>query len=110
MTEGYIFDLLISASQQEGENTRSASSRTRIQIQEYVINYNGETALGTEDIISGMGNGVINIQVGSQTTLEVDIYDYIEYNPENSEVVGRIENFMSALATKGKWKRLYQPY
>lgn len=102
--EGYIFDLLISASQQEGENTRSASSRTRIQIQEYVINYNGETALGTEDIISGMGNGVINIQVGSQTTLEVDIYDYIEYNPENSEVVGRIENFMSALATNGKWK------
>ena len=102
--EGYVFDLLITATQQDGEVTRTASSRTQIKIQEYVINYNGETALGSEDIILGMGNGVINIQVGSQTTLQVDVYDYIEYNPENLEVVNRIDNFMSSLAQNGEWK------
>lgn len=100
---GYIFDLIISANQSDGEVERFASSRTRIQIQEYVINYNGETATGYEDIISGMGNGVINIQVGSQTTLAVDVYDYIEYNPDNTEVVNNIESFLYNLAVNGSW-------
>ena len=99
-----IFDISISATQTDGDNVRSSSSTTHVTIQEYVVDYNGETVGDTEDIISGMGNGEINVQVGTQTTFNVDIFSHIEYDSTNVEVVSSVNEFMTNLAHNGIWK------
>lgn len=99
------FDIIVSATQQEGEVSRVAESKTHIVINEFVLNYNGEI-IDNEDIISGMGEGVINLQVGSQITLNVDIYDYIEYDSTINGVVEKIEDLMIELSTVGQWRAI----
>ena len=96
------FEILISATEIEGEVTRNASSKTKIEVNEYVVNYNSDL-VQNPDIISNMGQGVINVQVGTQTTFAVDIYDYIEYDSTNNDVVSKINQFMTELSEKGKW-------
>ena len=98
------FNISISATQTDGDIIRTSSSTTHIEIQEYVVNYNGETVGNNEDIVSGMGNGEINVQVGTQTTFSVDIFSYIEYDSTNVEVVSSVEEFMTNLAHNGTWK------
>ena len=96
------FDISITATQTEGEVVRLSSSTTRVTVQEYVVNYNDEFD-GNSDIITGMGNGIINVQVGTQITLDVNLYDYIEYDDSNVEVVNRVESFMTNLANLGSF-------
>lgn len=96
------FELSISVSQMEGEVQRTATSKTKITVNEYVLNYNGETTQN-EDIVNEMGDGIVNIQVGSQTTFGIDLYDYIEYDSSNTEVVNKINEFFVNMAKKGKW-------
>lgn len=98
------FEITISATQTEGNIQRTASSKTHITINEYVLEYNGENVTGTEDIVTGMGEGVVNVQVGTQTTLGIDLYDYIEYDADNIEVVNKINEFLNSMAQKGDWK------
>ena len=98
------FDINITATQIDGEIERTSSSQTHINIQEYVVNYNGETAPMQTDIVRGMGDGEINIQVGTQTTLEVDLYEYIEYDETNIEVANSVDTFIDSLSTNGIWK------
>ncbi len=99
---GNIFDIIVSATQVEGEITRTASSKTQINIYEYVVNYDGEVNQN-EDIVTNMGDGVINVQVGTQITFAIDMYEFIEYDSSNNEVVARIEQFLDELTSKGKW-------
>lgn len=98
------FNISISATQIDGDNVRSSSSTTHVVIQEYVVEYNGESVGNSEDIISGMGNGEINVQVGTQTTFSVDIFSHIEYDLTNVEVVSSVNEFMANLAHNGIWK------
>ncbi len=100
--DAYTFEILISATEQEGEVTRNASSKTKIIVNEYVVNYNGGD-VQNPDIITNMGEGIVNVQVGTQTTFAVDIYDYIEYDATNNEVISKIDQFMQELSQKGKW-------
>lgn len=102
--EANIFNISITATQVDGDNVRTSSSLTRIVIQEYVLEYNGELVGNSEDIISGMGNGEINVQVGTQTTFSVDIFSHIEYDSTNIEVVNSVEEFMNGLAYNGIWR------
>ncbi len=109
ITEGNInyqdganeIEIISSASQQDGESVRTAESRTKVIIYEYVINYNENVV--NPDIVKGMGNGVINMQVGTRTTFELDLYQFIEYNPSISGVVNKIEEFMASLERVGSW-------
>lgn len=99
-----VFNITASASQTDGENIRSASSTTHIEILEFVFNYNADTSSISEDLVKGMGGGIINVQVGTQTTFEIDMFDYIEYDTTSLDVVNRINNFFSELTEKGLWK------
>ncbi len=96
-------EISISVSQSEGDIVREASSKTKIVINEFVFNYNGEQ-IQNADIISGMGDGEINVQVGSQTTFELDLFEYIEYDQSSNEVLNKINDFFASMAKKGEWK------
>ena len=97
------FDISISASQTEGEVVRTSSSLTKVTVQEYVFNYSTDTAGENADIVANMGDGRINVQVGTQTTFEIDMFDYIEYDSSNVEVVNSINSFMDELERSGTW-------
>lgn len=99
-----VLNITANASQADGENIRSASSTTHIEILEFVFNYNKDTSSETEDLVSGMGDGIINVQVGTQTTFAIDMYDYIEYDSTSLDIVNRINNFFSELTSSGEWK------
>ncbi len=93
------------ASQGDGDGVRTAESQTKVIVFEYVFNYNNESDKNS-DIVKGMGDGIINVQVGSKITLGLDIYDYIEYNSSISGVRNKIEEFISTLERKGEWKTI----
>ena len=99
-----VLNITANASQADGENIRSASSTTHIEILEFVFNYNKDTSSETEDLVSGMGDGIINVQVGTQTTFAIDMYDYIEYDTTSLDIVNRIKNFFNELTSSGEWK------
>lgn len=84
---------------------RKAVSKTLITVQDFVITYDEDVENAKNpDVVEGMGNGIINIQIGTQKTFAIDIYDYIEYDATNSEVVNKIEYFLSQLTQKAEWK------
>lgn len=97
-----VFDLTISVSQTDGEIVRTASSKTKIIVNEYVLNYDG-SKIKNADIVTGMGEGIINVQVGSKTTFALDLFDYIEYDETNREVINKINSFFDVMAEKGEW-------
>ena len=97
-----VFELIIEAIQDEGENIRQAESKTKITIFEYVFNYNDELNQSA-DIVKGTGDGVINIQVGSNLNLAIDMFDFVEYNPSVPNVVNSIQTFFDSLTSNGKW-------
>ncbi len=103
LNNGNQFEIVTTASQSEGGIIRTAESRTKVCIQEFVFNYNSDN-IKNPDIVKGMSGGIINIQVGSYYDLEVDIYDYIEYDSNNQSVVNKIEEFIGELETKGRWR------
>ena len=72
------FEIVIEAIQSEGENIRQAGSKTKITIFEYVVNYNVLND-GDADIVTGSGDGILNVQVGSQIDLSLDLFDFVEY-------------------------------
>ena len=90
------------ATQTENEVTRVSTSKTKINVLEYVLNYNNDRNAG-EDIIQGMDEGIINVQVGSRLQLQMDLFDYIEYDENNNEIVAKINSFLKDLANKGEW-------
>ncbi len=97
--------LTTKATQKDGETVRTAESKTKIVVFEYVLNYNNNFDKNS-DIVKGMSNGVINVQVGTKSTLGLDIYDYIEYNPSISGVKNKIEEFISSLEKEGRWETI----
>lgn len=99
---GNEFAISISVSQKEGDVERSASSQTKIIVNEYVLNFNPELDINS-DIVAGMGEGIINVQVGTQTTFAIDLYEFIEYDELNNEVVNKIEEFFVGMSKQGKW-------
>lgn len=112
ITEGTIdynganeFDIIATASQQDGELVRTAESYTKITVFEYVLNYNNDYD-SNKDIVRGMGNGVINVQVGTRYTLGLDLYNFIEYSPNITGVINKINEFTASLAQNGFWRAI----
>lgn len=103
--ENNKFDLIVEANQAEGDNSRYSESKTKITVMEYVLNYNNELH-GDKDIVVGAGNGIINVQVGSQIEFKLDLFDFVEYDVTNTGVVASIEKFFSELAINGEWKAI----
>ncbi len=97
-----IFDINVLATQSDGDIVREASSKTNIVVNEYILNFNAMDMINT-DLISGMDDGIINIQVGTKTTFAVDLFDYIEYDYTNNEILQEINEFMIDLAKNGQW-------
>lgn len=98
-----VFEIIATASQQDGELVRTVESYTKITVFEYVVNYNNDFD-ANKDIVKGMGDGVINVQVGTRYTLSLDLFDFIEYSPSITGVVNKINEFASSLAQNGYWR------
>ena len=96
------FSIIASAVAIEDDIPRTLISETQIHVQEFVLNYNGDK-MKNEDVVKGMGDGVINVQVGSQLELGIDLYDFIEYNENDIDVVGKIEVFLNSMTKNGSW-------
>lgn len=85
------------------DGLRRHSSTMTLQIHEFVLNYNNNIHKNS-DVISGMDNGHINIQIGDKKTLEVDLLSFIEYDQTDVEVRNSINTFMSSLRNAAIWQ------
>ena len=95
-------DFTISAVAKEEE--RSSSSKTLIKVKDFVLDYHGDIENPKNpDIVKGMGNGIINVQVGTQITFAIDLYKYIEFDQTNEEVIAKIDNFHEVLSKNASW-------
>lgn len=97
------FSITVSASRTDEFGMESTADDTlNLTVLEYVINYfpqEGES----QDIISGMNNGVIRAPVGDRLALAVEFDGMIEYNPANQSVVNSINSFLTTLRNNGTW-------
>ncbi len=96
------FNIVARARQKDGEIERDVTSSTKIQVLDYVLNYNYELA-GNADIVREMDEGVINVRIGNKHSLLVDLYDYVEYDSTNASIVTRVEAFYKDLTVNGSW-------
>ncbi len=98
--DGKTVTINVTAQSQDGY--RYASSKMTLTIRDFVVNYNNATDANS-DIIKGMDNGHINIQIGNSYSLEVDISSFIEFNENDDGVVRRVREFMNDLRDNGTW-------
>lgn len=73
-----------------------------VNVQEYVVTYNGTTDKD-KDVVAEMGEGVVNVQIGSAYKPEIDMFDYIEYDTSSEEIYSKVKAFMESMASNGKW-------
>lgn len=73
-----------------------------VQVQEYVVSYDGIKDKN-KDVVSGMGDGVINVQIGSAFKLEIDLYDYVEFDANDVEIASKVKSFMDSMVKSGVW-------
>ncbi len=97
-----LVEILASASHTEGDLVKTASSKMKLNVKEFVIEYNIDVNDGA-DIIKNMENGYINVQIGNKITLSVDINQFIEYDQTNQAVLAQISAFMTNLSNLGQW-------
>ncbi len=100
---GYSVLVYVNAYHEEEDNPRSFSSITQFNILEYVINYQyteGDTLL---DIVDGMDEGVINVQVGNPQIFKVDLGAIIEYDRTLPNVKEKIDLLSASLSENAKW-------
>ena len=103
-SEGDVtLDITATATKREGDIERTVTDTIRLNVLNFVFNYNiSENA--NADIVTGMANGSINVQIGNKITFSIDLSDYLEYDSTNSAVVSRVQNFMNSLAKEGEWE------
>ena len=67
-----------------------------VYVMEYVFNYQYVEGVN-EDLVRGMQDGVISTAVGNAYTLAFDIWDFMEYDSSNEQVVNSVQNFINRL-------------
>ena len=77
-----------------------------IYIMEYALNYNYIDGV-YEDIVKGMEDGVISCAVGNPYTLEFDIYDFLEFDASNEDIVKEVDEFASEMTQRMTWTVYY---
>ena len=93
---GYQININVFASRIVDNVTVTYSEDLIVYVMEYVFNY--ENSPETDyDIVRGEEDGVITTAIGSAYPLELDIWDYMEYDSSNASVVRNAQNFVDRL-------------
>ncbi len=100
---GYLVTITITAQKIVDNVLVTYEDTLSFYIMEFVFNYNYDVSVN-EDIVEGMEDGVINIAVGNPQTLELSIWDYLEYDSTNSEVISSVNTFVSTMTSNVEWK------
>ena len=99
---GYLVNIYIYASRVVDNVTVEYSDILTVYVMEYVFNYNYAPGIN-EDIVEGMENGVISTAVGNAYKLQLDIWDFMEYDQTNESVVQNVETFIERLMQSVKF-------
>ena len=100
---GYRFYIYVNASRVVDNVTVQYSEILTVYIMEFVFDY--QYIQGQyEDIVRGMEEGVISTAVGNAYTLEVDIWDFIEYDTSNNSVVRNVQEFINSLTNNATFR------
>lgn len=99
---GYPISIYVTASQMEGEISRTFSSITKVYVLEYVIDYRYNN-LDILDLVKGTDQGVLSVQLGNRENLSLDLGQVIEYDETNVNVQAKVEAFNNIMAQKGEW-------
>ena len=100
----------VEAVRYDDERKVSADDTINLNVMQFVINSAvndislEDNNFGSLDIITNMSGGVVTVSIGSTRTIEVDIYDYIEYDTTNQAVINAVNGFVRSLTTQGDWK------
>ena len=93
---GYQININVFASRIVDNVTVTYSENLIVYVMEYVFNY--ENSPETDyDIVRGEEDGIITTAIGSAYPLELDIWDYMEYDSSNASVVRNAQNFVDRL-------------
>ena len=93
---GYRLVINVYASRVVDNVTVEYSQEIVVYVMEYVFNYQYVEGVN-EDLVRGMENGVISTAIGNAYTLEFDIWDFMEYDSTNQEVVENVQTFINNL-------------
>lgn len=99
--KGLDFELTLSASKSDDfGNLETETNTLKLTILEYVINFDNTLS---QDVISGVENGVLNVAVGDKNQLKVSFDGLIEYNKDNLNVQAMVNSFLDELSMNGTW-------
>ena len=100
-------EVKIEAVRQDDDREITADDSIKLNVMQFVIdsslNDTSENDFGSLDIVSGMSDGVVTVSIGSSRTMEIDIYDYIEYDNTNQAVINAVNIFVRSLTAQGDW-------
>ena len=99
-------EVKIEATRQDDDREITADDSIKLNVMQFVIDssLNDTSAgFGSLDIVSGMSDGVVTVSIGSSRTMEIDIYDYIEYDNTNQAVINMVNQFVRSLTAQGDW-------
>lgn len=95
---GYKLVINVYASRIVDNVTVEYSQEIVVYVMEYVFNYQYVEGV-SEDLVSGMNDGVISTAVGNAYSLTFDIWDFMEYDSSNAQVVASVETFINRLTS-----------
>ncbi len=93
---GYRLVINVYASRIVDNVTIEYSQEIVVYVMEYVFNYQYVEGVN-EDLVRGMNDGVISTAIGNAYTLSFDVWDFMEYDSSNAQVVASVENFINNL-------------
>ena len=99
-------EVKIEAVRQDDDREITADDSIKLNVMQFVIDSSlNDTSsdFGSLDIVSGMSDGVVTVSIGSSRTMEIDIYDYIEYDNTNQAVINAVNNFVRSFTAQGDW-------
>lgn len=100
---GYRLNIYVNASRVVDNVTVQYSEILTVYIMEFVFDY--QYVVGqNEDLVRGMEEGVISTAVGNAYSLEVDIWDFLEYDDTNNSVIRNVQEFINSLTNNAKFK------
>ena len=100
---GYRFYIYVNASRIVNNVNVQYSEILTVYIMEFVLDYQYFEGQN-EDIVHGMEEGVISTAVGNAYTLEIDIWDYIEYDETNNSVIRNVQEFINSLTNNATFR------
>ncbi len=88
--------IYVNASRVVDNRTIEYTQEIVVYVMEYVFNYEYTEGVN-EDIVSGMSDGVISTAIGNAYSLAIDVWDLMEYDSSNAQVVANVQTFINGL-------------